>query len=173
MWSVSTGVWWLHLRLLCCGDGHQNDSPGDFWIKVLPWWHMEPPGLLHCHGRVRNPLVFSLVTHAFNHYHHSKAGEEGPTTRFTGHHVGNRITVRFTSTLIHLPFKKIPPLLFKITFKLTKSDEFMNTSLLKPILRCKINRKKGYRDWPLVSDACSMFPLLCFLQDDGVFNGRS
>lgn len=106
MWSVSTGIWWLHLRFLCCGDGHQNDSPGDFWIKVLPWWHVEPPGLLHSHGRVRNPASFSLVTHVFSHYHHCKASQRGLAAQFTGTQLGNRITLSLLNPQIDWIFER-------------------------------------------------------------------
>lgn len=111
------------------------------------------------------PPFFSLVTHALNHYHHGKAGQKGLATRFTGRQLGNR-----DFPVLWSPCYLKWPLNWQEWW--TRQDFSFKTSFLS-LSSCKIDRKKGYRYWPLLSDACGMFPLLCFLQDDGVFTGRS
>lgn len=64
--GLFAGIWWLHFRLLRCGDGYQDDSSGDFRTEVLPWRHVEPSGFLHSHGRVSVQLtthLHALLTH--------------------------------------------------------------------------------------------------------------
>lgn len=48
----SLGLRCVHLHLLCAGDGGEDGGSWDFRPPLLPGRHLEPAGLLHCHGWV-------------------------------------------------------------------------------------------------------------------------
>lgn len=60
--SPSAGLRRLHLHLLRPGDGGEDGGPGHLRPPLLPGRHLEPPGLLHRHGRVSDhPGSFAAV----------------------------------------------------------------------------------------------------------------
>lgn len=60
--SPSAGLRRLHLHLLRPGDGGEDGGPGHLRPPLLPGRHLEPPGLLHRHGRVSDrPGSFAVV----------------------------------------------------------------------------------------------------------------
>lgn len=48
-----SGLRYLHLRLLCAGDGGEDSGSGDLWPALLFRRHLEQTGLLHRDGGVR------------------------------------------------------------------------------------------------------------------------
>lgn len=62
--SAPSGLGWLYLCFLRCGNGHQDGGTGNFRLELLPWRQVEPAWLCHRHGwvSIAQCFVFSIVS---------------------------------------------------------------------------------------------------------------